>query len=75
MEEIIIGSARSAWTEVPIEDQNISAFFKISISTIHLMAEWSDSLHEFTVKDIDGEEISLEKYRGHVCVVVNVASF
>ena len=24
--------------------------------------------------DIDGNEISLEKYRGHVCVIVNVAS-
>ena len=24
--------------------------------------------------DIDGNEISLEKYRGHVCIIVNVAS-
>jgi len=33
-----------------------------------------ESIFEFTVKDIDGNEVSLEKYRGHVCVIVNVAS-
>ncbi|XP_045476139.1 probable phospholipid hydroperoxide glutathione peroxidase [Harmonia axyridis] len=34
----------------------------------------ADSIYEFTVKDIDGNEISLEKYRGNVCIIVNVAS-
>jgi len=29
---------------------------------------------DFTAKDIDGKESNLEKYRGHVCVIVNVAS-
>lgn len=32
------------------------------------------SLHDFTVHDIDGEAVSLSKYRGQVCLVVNVAS-
>ncbi|KAG5893041.1 hypothetical protein JTB14_014821 [Gonioctena quinquepunctata] len=32
------------------------------------------SLYEFSAKDIKGEEVSLEKYKGHVCVIVNVAS-
>jgi len=32
------------------------------------------SIYEFTAKDIDGNEVSLEKYRGHVCIIVNVAS-
>jgi len=32
------------------------------------------SIYEFSAKDIDGNEISLEKYRGQVCVIVNVAS-
>lgn len=31
------------------------------------------SIYEFTVSDIDGNEVSLEKYRGHVCIIVNVA--
>lgn len=34
----------------------------------------ASSIYEFTVKDIDGQEVSLEKYRGHVCIIVNVAS-
>jgi len=34
----------------------------------------AESIFDFTAKDIDGNEISLEKYRGHVCVIVNVAS-
>lgn len=32
------------------------------------------SLFEFTVNDIKGEPVSLEKYRGHVTMIVNVAS-
>jgi len=32
------------------------------------------SIFEFSALDIDGNEVSLEKYRGHVCIIVNVAS-
>lgn len=32
------------------------------------------SIYDFTVKDIKGQPVSLEKYRGHVCIIVNVAS-
>jgi len=32
------------------------------------------SIYEFTAKTIQGEEVSLEKYRGHPCIIVNVAS-
>lgn len=34
----------------------------------------AQSIYEFTAKTIKGEEVSLEKYRGHVCIIVNVAS-
>jgi len=34
----------------------------------------AENIYGFTALDIDGNEVSLEKYRGHVCVVVNVAS-
>lgn len=36
---------------------------------------WKDakSIYEFSATDIDGQEVSLEKYRGHVCLIVNVA--
>jgi phospholipid-hydroperoxide glutathione peroxidase len=32
------------------------------------------SIYEFSAKDIQGNVISLEKYKDHVCIVVNVAS-
>ena len=32
------------------------------------------TLHDFSLKDIDGEEHSLGEYRGKVVLVVNVAS-
>ena len=34
----------------------------------------SDTVYQFTVKDIDGKDVSLERYRGHVLCIVNVAS-
>lgn len=32
------------------------------------------SIYEFTANDIKGNAASLEKYKGHVCIIVNVAS-
>ncbi|CAM6097417.1 unnamed protein product [Calypogeia fissa] len=32
------------------------------------------SVHDFTVKDINGEEVDLSKYKGKVLLIVNVAS-
>ncbi|CAJ0937249.1 unnamed protein product, partial [Mesorhabditis belari] len=32
------------------------------------------TIYEFVVKDADGNEVSMEKYRGQVLIVVNVAS-
>ncbi|GAB6028875.1 hypothetical protein CHUAL_004675 [Chamberlinius hualienensis] len=29
------------------------------------------SIYEFNAVDIDGNEVSLEKYRGHVCIIAN----
>jgi len=36
--------------------------------------ETAQSVYEFSVNDIKGEAVSLEKYRGHVLIIVNVAS-
>jgi len=38
--------------------------------------DWQNakSIYEFSANDIDGNEVSLEKYRGNVCIIVNVAS-
>ncbi|XP_044258881.1 probable phospholipid hydroperoxide glutathione peroxidase [Tribolium madens] len=45
----------------------------------HTTAESSEAppattIYDFTAKTLEGEEISLEKYKGHVCIIVNVAS-
>ena len=32
------------------------------------------SVYSFTVKDIDGKDVSLSEYKGKVCLIVNVAS-
>lgn len=49
-------------------------------SLVQVMAkskeEWksAESIYDFSVKDIDGNEVSLEKYRNQVVLIVNVAS-
>jgi len=39
-----------------------------------MVAENATSALDFTVKDIDGDDVSLSKYRGKVVLIVNVAS-
>lgn len=34
----------------------------------------ASSIHEFTAKNIKGQDVSLDIYKGHVCIIVNVAS-
>lgn len=34
----------------------------------------AQTIYEFELDDIDGNSVSMEKYRGHVCLIVNVAS-
>ncbi|KAL6469372.1 hypothetical protein MHYP_G00228960 [Metynnis hypsauchen] len=36
--------------------------------------QMAKSIYEFTATDIDGNEVSLEKYRGKVLIITNVAS-
>lgn len=34
----------------------------------------ASSMYDFTVQDIDGKDVLLSKYKGQVCLIVNVAS-
>ncbi|CAL7951125.1 unnamed protein product [Xylocopa violacea] len=38
--------------------------------------DWSSAttIYDFHATDINGKDVSLDKYRGHVCIIVNVAS-
>ncbi|KAG7173764.1 Phospholipid hydroperoxide glutathione peroxidase-like [Homarus americanus] len=38
------------------------------------MASGGSSFYDFSAPDIDGNDVAMEKYRGHVCIVVNVAT-
>lgn len=54
-------------------------FFVIVHSVMAAAAQQGDpktakSIYEFTVNDIKGNPISLEQYRGHAMIIVNVAS-
>ncbi|KAF6019870.1 GPX4 [Bugula neritina] len=59
----------------------VGAIFSITVYNHYQMAAESgtlwktaSSIYEFSAKSIDGDEVSLEKYRGDVCLIVNVAS-
>ncbi|GBP41384.1 Phospholipid hydroperoxide glutathione peroxidase [Eumeta japonica] len=36
--------------------------------------EKASTIYEFTVKDINGRNVKLDRYKGHVAIIVNVAS-
>ncbi len=45
------------------------------LSTIILLLTMNTTLHEFSLKDIDGTPTDLSAYKGNVVLIVNVASF
>eukprot|EP00897_Mesotaenium_endlicherianum_P003017 jgi/Mesen1/2743/ME000169S01910 len=52
-----------------------SVFGASSMGAAHATAAVAgNSLHDFTVKDINGNDVSLSQYKGKVALVVNVAS-
>jgi phospholipid-hydroperoxide glutathione peroxidase len=46
------------------------------VSAFDQEKDWSkaENIYDFTVKDIHGNDVPLETYRGHVLIIVNVAS-
>ncbi|KPI97739.1 Juvenile hormone epoxide hydrolase [Papilio xuthus] len=46
----------------------------VDVPTDYINYETATSVHEFTVKDIYGETVKLDKYKGYVLVIVNIAS-
>ena len=72
MERKCVGMAVAvfaAWTQVspgraaePAKDGN-----KMAIDN-------DKTVFDFSVKDMDGADVPLSKYRGNVCLIVNVAS-
>lgn len=46
----------------------------LALSALVTLSLASQSLHDFTAEDINGDQIALSAYRGKVVLVVNVAS-
>jgi len=60
-------------------------FILFSVVSAYLLSFWDENIltmtakkpetiYEFNVTNIDGEEVSLSSYKGFVCLIVNVAS-
>uniref|UniRef100_A0A5B7B1X4 Glutathione peroxidase n=1 Tax=Davidia involucrata TaxID=16924 RepID=A0A5B7B1X4_DAVIN len=72
------GSSKSAFFQhgFSLQSSNVSGFFLKSRSsgTVYARAATEKSIYDFTVKDIDGKDVSLSKFKGKVALIVNVAS-
>jgi len=72
------GCASHAQGDVPTAQSNVAAAQSATRTgngeEEAMTAETAKSALDFTVKDIDGDDVSLAKYRGQVVQIVNVAS-
>lgn len=48
--------------------------FLITVTLVSLLPLSAQSIYDFTMNDIDGNPVSLSKYKGKVVMIVNVAS-
>ncbi|XVE53520.1 hypothetical protein DITRI_Ditri03aG0009700 [Diplodiscus trichospermus] len=72
-----LGSSKSDFLQHGFSLQSLTAsgfVFKSRSSGIYARAATEKSLHNFTVKDIDGKNVSLSKFKGKALLIVNVAS-
>ncbi|XP_072932558.1 uncharacterized protein [Epargyreus clarus] len=58
---------------------NVLCLSRAQLSTIKMADnnpdyKMANSIYEFSVKNIKGEDVKLDAYKGHVCIIVNVAS-
>lgn len=72
------GSSKSAFFQhgFSLQSPNISGFLlkPRSSATVYARAATEKTLYDFTVKDIDANDVSLSKFKGKVLLIVNVAS-
>ncbi|KAG6433210.1 hypothetical protein SASPL_104818 [Salvia splendens] len=45
-----------------------------SFASVYARAATEKTIHDFTVKDIDGKDVALSKFKGSILLIVNVAS-
>ena len=54
----------------PVSQFQLNCGWRRSLS----LARMEDTIYQFKEKTIDGEEVTLDKYKGNVCLIVNVSS-
>ncbi|XVF89414.1 hypothetical protein PTKIN_Ptkin19aG0128600 [Pterospermum kingtungense] len=72
-----LGSSKSAFLQHGFSLNSLTAsgfVFKTRSSGIYARAATEKTLYDFTVKDIDGKDVSLSKFKGKALLIVNVAS-
>ncbi|XP_022730015.1 phospholipid hydroperoxide glutathione peroxidase 1, chloroplastic-like isoform X2 [Durio zibethinus] len=72
-----LGSSKSGFLQHGFSLQSLTAsgfVFKSRSSRIFARAATEKTLYNYTVKDIDGKDVSLSKFKGKVLLIVNVAS-
>ncbi|KAI4316412.1 hypothetical protein L6164_024393 [Bauhinia variegata] len=71
------GSSKSAFSQHGFP-QNSSMFPGFPLKSrsfgVYARAATEKTIYDFTVKDIDGKDVSLSKFKGRVLLIVNVAS-
>ncbi|KAG7514866.1 phospholipid hydroperoxide glutathione peroxidase isoform X3 [Solea senegalensis] len=51
-----------------------TVLFSVLLQVMSASTETATSIYDFSATDIDGNVVSLEKYRGDVVIITNVAS-
>ncbi|XWS26146.1 hypothetical protein CRYUN_Cryun26dG0005800 [Craigia yunnanensis] len=72
-----LGSSKSAFLQHGFSLQSLTAsrfVFKSRSAGIYARAATEKTLYYYTVKDIDGKDVSLSKFKRKVLLIVNVAS-
>ncbi|KAJ6847711.1 putative phospholipid hydroperoxide glutathione peroxidase [Iris pallida] len=68
------GFSRILTLNRPFSSNKSPAATDAAPSAVRATAATEKSIHDFTVKDIDGKDVSLSKFKGKVLLIVNVAS-
>merc|ERR1719239_1147552 len=71
---IIIGSCTSSSSSPRSTTAESRSTTKINMAAGDEAWKSAKSIYDFCVTDIEGNEVSLDKYKGKVCLIVNVAS-
>jgi len=76
MRPFSVGISSLLVTLVALTEYTEAWLFDSSAEAGETKEAWKNAstIYEFSAKDIDGNQVSLDKYRGHVCLIVNVAS-